>query len=695
MTGAFAESAPRYAVYPMSGRPLRVAVGGTVELAITQVAGPTIGGLPYEQMMFVYVAVQGSATISLTIVGGSGDPVSLDAKAAPVHRNPGDIGYIGDAWIDSVDQHGVYRIHVGFTAATTELWRLRVRNDDPHAETGCTLVVAGDPDSARQPWVNVEPKALTYDVLAGQQRTESVVVTNSGTVECAITGVTPQLPAAFVITTPMPVVIAAAGSLSLAIRFDGPAVPPAPAGVLTAAARVRTEPPDTTTTGNPGHSIDLALHATTRWPRPSLGPQGRQFTPHIGPPGTPVTLRGSGFDAGGLVVQFGGKLAPQLAPPTSTGVRVSVPTLTQGSDVTVEVITTGGGVLSTDVFRVRPDFARAVQILDGAGAPVANVPVLRAPLPGDPAVTGSTNAQGRWGFQETAFDPVKLMIGAPGWTAVAAACEVDDWIGERTFTVSAVPNGGGLIVNRTGSIPGLTGRLNPIRDALDRLYLYADNISVDSSSYQPVTFAVGAPFTLQDALGVSFRTEVRASAGNIFLLAYSKAGQEPSTIHRSARVIDSNGAPVAGLAVMRVAANGTFLGGQTDSQGRWVFDDWFTGEVKLLAGGPGWTAAAATFGAGQWIGEKTLTVSAAAGGSLIIASTGFVPGLNGRLNPIRDWLDRLYLYADNCTIDGSADQPVGYRVGIPFRVVDAAGHRFRITILEILGRSSLLQYVKE
>lgn len=44
--------------------------------------------------------------------------------------------------------------------------------------------------------------------------------------------------------------------------------------------------------------------------------------------------------------------------------------------------------------------------------------------------------------------------------------------------------------------------------------------------------------------------------------------------------------------------------------------------------------------------------------SKIIQNTGYIPGLNRRLNPIYDSSHRMYLYADNIAIDGGVKQPL-------------------------------------
>ena len=80
------------------------------------------------------------------------------------------------------------------------------------------------------------------------------------------------------------------------------------------------------------------------------------------------------------------------------------------------------------------------------------------------------------------------------------------------------------------------------------------------------------------------------------------------------------------------------------------------------------------------------------GGAIFSEGTGHLPGLRGRLNPILDTSDRTYLYADNIAIGEGRQQPVPFRPGKPVRLTDARGTELSVTILDILGRSSLIEY---
>ncbi len=82
------------------------------------------------------------------------------------------------------------------------------------------------------------------------------------------------------------------------------------------------------------------------------------------------------------------------------------------------------------------------------------------------------------------------------------------------------------------------------------------------------------------------------------------------------------------------------------------------------------------------------------GGSVIFPeSTGRVPGLEGRLNPILDPSDRTCIYADNIAINGGQQPPVPFIPGEEvLHMVDSYGREARVRIVAISGRSSLLEY---
>ena len=97
--------------------------------------------------------------------------------------------------------------------------------------------------------------------------------------------------------------------------------------------------------------------------------------------------------------------------------------------------------------------------------------------------------------------PMTVFVAAPGH---AAHLEQDWTLSERALAVDlvALPKGGSVIfAEATGALPGLKGRLNPIRDTHDRTYLYASNIAIDEGKQQPVHFIPGEELKLTDVEG--------------------------------------------------------------------------------------------------------------------------------------------------------------------------------------------------
>ena len=99
----------------------------------------------------------------------------------------------------------------------------------------------------------------------------------------------------------------------------------------------------------------------------------------------------------------------------------------------------------------------------------------------------------------------------------------------------------------------------------------------------------------------------------------------------------------------------------------------------------------------EWVpGQGSLTIemqSLPEGGAVIFPeATGYLPGLSGRLNPIRDTRDRTYLYASNIAINEGKQQPVSFMPGEDLRLTDTDGRELLVRIVEIVGTSALIEY---
>ena len=153
--------------------------------------------------------------------------------------------------------------------------------------------------------------------------------------------------------------------------------------------------------------------------------------------------------------------------------------------------------------------------------------------------------------------------------------------------------------------------------------------------------------------------------------------------------------PLVGAEVLALFPNKTWVQAVTDSAGVASLDlHSMHLPITVFAAAKGCGAHVET---GRIPAEGVLAVELSplpVGGSMVVKQgTGHIPGLTGRLNPIRDASDRTYLYADNIAINGGMPQPVSFVPGDEhLQLVDANGDEFLVRVAAIIGRSSLLEY---
>ena len=161
--------------------------------------------------------------------------------------------------------------------------------------------------------------------------------------------------------------------------------------------------------------------------------------------------------------------------------------------------------------------------------------------------------------------------------------------------------------------------------------------------------------------------------------------------------VHSKGDPLTGVDVLALFPNKTCLQSKTDEAGEATFDLYTTHlPMKVYAAAPGYAAGLAH----EWKpndGGLLLELKPIpSGGSVVFANTtGYLPGLRGWLNLGRDTSDRTYLFADNIAIDDGKQQPVTFRFGKSIRLTDAYGAELLVTVVDIVGRSALVQYQKQ
>ena len=88
-----------------------------------------------------------------------------------------------------------------------------------------------------------------------------------------------------------------------------------------------------------------------------------------------------------------------------------------------------------------------------------------------------------------------------------------------------------------------------------------------------------------------------------------------------------------------------------------------------------------------------MQLAAEDGGWLMVGNqTGHLPGIQGRLNPILDTLDRTYLYANNVAINDGQTQPVHFVLNEPVHLTDSQGARATLWFRELAGTSCVFDY---
>lgn len=156
-------------------------------------------------------------------------------------------------------------------------------------------------------------------------------------------------------------------------------------------------------------------------------------------------------------------------------------------------------------------------------------------------------------------------------------------------------------------------------------------------------------------------------------------------------IVSSGGQPVAGVKIVAIADNNTTKKTTTSDDGTARISIPTRRLYKLLLAHPNYAGTVIP----SWDPEQDINITLSDTentGSIVCESTGHIPNLEGRLNPILDTSNRMYLYADNIAINGGVQQPAGFQIDVPFELEDSNGTIMQVRVLHIQGRTSLLQY---
>ena len=204
----------------------------------------------------------------------------------------------------------------------------------------------------------------------------------------------------------------------------------------------------------------------------------------------------------------------------------------------------------------------------------------------------------------------------------------------------------------------------------------------------------GVPIVLRETRELCGRPpEYSVIDGSELRLVIPAAQQEPNPA-RAVIAVRSNGRPLSGVDLLILFPNKTWKRATTDENGEAAVDLWTTAlPMTVFAAAAGH---AAHVERGWMPGRRGLAIAlrgmAGGGAAIFPEATGCLPGLRGRLNPVRDALDRTYLYASNIAIEQGLPQPVPFVPGEELRLTDADGNELRARIVAVEGRSALVEY---
>ena len=167
-----------------------------------------------------------------------------------------------------------------------------------------------------------------------------------------------------------------------------------------------------------------------------------------------------------------------------------------------------------------PSAGRPVIWARSGGIPLAGVDLL-IPYPDKTWKHVITSEAGEAGVElHTTHLPMTVFASAPGHAAHLER----GWIPSRralALELALLPQGGSVILPESGgSIPGLRGSINPIRDTRDRTCLYASNIAINGGRQQPVHFLPGEELRLTDSEGGDLCVRIIDIVGRSTLVEY-------------------------------------------------------------------------------------------------------------------------------------------------------------------------------
>lgn len=175
--------------------------------------------------------------------------------------------------------------------------------------------------------------------------------------------------------------------------------------------------------------------------------------------------------------------------------------------------------------------------------------------------------------------------------------------------------------------------------------------------------------------------------------AFFSTGTIPKIEPLFLRVVikSSTGEFIPSASIVAIADNNTIKQGMTDANGSLTLEILTRRNYSILVAHPNFPGAIIN----KWDPAEDIEIILSTTetiGSSIINGTGYIKGLEGRLNPILDNISRTYLYAENIAINGGKGQPVYFEINTPLTLEDSNGVIIEAVFLHIQGNTSLIQH---
>ena len=155
---------------------------------------------------------------------------------------------------------------------------------------------------------------------------------------------------------------------------------------------------------------------------------------------------------------------------------------------------------------------------------------------------------------------------------------------------------------------------------------------------------------------------------------------------------DDTGDPLQGIHVLLIYPNKTYREERTDAFGHTDFELHARLPMTVLCAAPGFMASVTTNHAADGPLDVRMRPAPNGGSQIMANRSGHLPGIQGRLNPKLDSLDRTYLFADNVAINDGLQQPVHFNLNEPVRLTDSLGAGATLWFREMLGSSCVFDY---